>query len=109
MALEGIVQTIVFPDKASVWILALTYDESGVLVSPTNVKVSVTDPDGTLKVDEQIMTLYDSNTGIYEYFYHKGASSDVMASGQWTGEILVIDGTGATAVISSQNFAFSVE
>lgn len=109
MALEGIVQVIVFPDKASVWVLALIYDEDNALVDPTAVKVSITDPDDTLKVDEAAMTQYESTTGIYEYFYHTGTTSDPMDKGQWKGEILVIDGSGETAVISPQAFAFSVE
>jgi len=109
MVLEGIVQVIVFPDKATVWVLALVYDEDKKLVDPTAIKVYITDPDDVLKVDGEAMTKYESNTGIYEYFYHKGVDSDPMDEGQWRGEILVIDGTGITAVISPQKFAFSVE
>lgn len=109
MSLEGIAQVIVFPDKATVWILALIYDEDDALVDPTAVKVTIIDPDGTTKVDEGTMTKYDSTTGIYEYFYHKGEDSDPMAEGQWRGEILAIDGSGATAVISPQNFGFEVK
>jgi len=109
MALEGIVQVIVFPDKATVWILALVYDEDNKLVDPTAIKVSIIDPDNEVIIDEEAMTQYDSNTGIYEYFYHTGVDSDPMDKGQWRGEILVIDGTGITAVISPQKFAFEVK
>jgi len=109
MALEGIVQVIVFPDKASVWVLALIYDENKALVDPTAVKVSITDPSDEPKVDGEAMTQYESTTGIYEYFYHKGVDSDPMDEGQWRGEILVIDGTGETAIISPSKFAFEVK
>ena len=109
MALEGIVQVIVFPDKVTVWVLTLTYNENGVLVDPTSVKVSITDPDDTVKVDEAAMTKYNGNTGIYEYFYHKGESADPMDEGQWRGEVITIDGTSPNDVVSSQNFAFEVK
>lgn len=109
MALEGIVQIIVFPDKATVWILALIYNENDALVDPTAAKVSIIDPDDTVKVDEAAMTQYETTTGIYEYFYHKGESADPMDKGQWRGEVLVIDGTGEAAVISPTKFAFEVK
>ena len=109
MVLEGIVTLIVFPDKATVWILALVYDEDKALVDPTAIKVSIIDPDDTVIVDGEAMTKYESNTGIYEYFYHKGVDSDPMDEGQWKGEILVIDGAGITAVISPHKFAFEVK
>ena len=109
MALEGIVPIIVFPDKATVWILALVYNADKALVDPTTIKVSITDPSGEMIVDEETMTQYESTTGIYEYFYHAGTETDPMDQGQWKGEVLVIDGTEETAVISPINFAFSVK
>lgn len=109
MALGGIVQVIVFPDKATVWVLVLVYDEKKALVDPTAVKIYITDPDSTLQVDGEAMTQYESTTGMYEYFYHQGESSDPMAEGQWKGEVVVTDGTGGTAVISSSKFAFEVK
>ena len=109
MALEGIVPIIVFPDKATVWILALVYDENKALVDPTAIKVSITDPDDAVVVPEEAMTKYESTEGIYEYFYHAGVETDPMDKGQWKGEVLVIDGDDETAVISPINFAFSVK
>jgi len=108
MALEGIVQCIVFPDKATVWVLALIYDEDNALADPTAVKVSITDPDGETQVDEASMTQYETTTGIYEYYYHKGVASTAMAAGEWRGEVSTIDGSGETAVISVQPFSFKV-
>jgi len=108
MALEGIVEVKVFNDKASVWILALVYDADGALIDPTAAKVSIIDPDGTTQVDEASMTQYDSTTGIYEYFYHKGEDSDPMDEGEWRGELLIIDGSGATAIITVKKFSFTV-
>ncbi|HUS04141.1 MAG TPA: hypothetical protein VMY79_01220 [Dehalococcoidia bacterium] len=109
MALEGIVPIIVFPDKATVWVLALVYDEDKKLVDPTAIKVSITDPSGEVIIVEEAMTKYESTEGIYEYFYHAGVESEPMDKGQWKGEVLVIDGTEETAVISPINFAFSVK
>lgn len=110
MALEGVIKAIVFPDKASVWIIALIYDEDKALADPTSVKVSLSDPDGgTLILDKVSMTKYEATVGIYEYFYHKGDTSAAMALGQWTGEIMTIDGSGATAVVSVQPFSFEVK
>jgi hypothetical protein len=108
MALEGIIQAIVFPDKATIWVLALIYDENKALVDPTAVKISIIDPDDVTQVNEVSMTKYEDTTGIYEYFYHKGTAAAPMDTGQWRGEIITIDGVGESAVISPQSFAFEV-
>lgn len=106
--LEGLIEVHVFPNKATAWILAFIYNENGALADPTAVKVTVIDPAGTTKLDKGAMTKYESTTGIYEYFYHKGEASAVMDSGEWRGEILTIDGSGVDAVVSSKPFAFTV-
>lgn len=108
MALEGLVQITVFPDKATVWILAFIYDENGSLANSTAVKINISDPDNTLVVDEEEMTNYEGTTGVYEYYYHEGDSADPMDAGEWTGEILAIDGSGDEAKISPKSFAFTV-
>jgi hypothetical protein len=109
MALEGIVQVIVFPDKASVWVIALIYNEDNELTDPTQIVISIFDPDSKAQVDEEVMTQYKETEGIYEYFYHKGTSADPMDTGQWKGEIMTIDGEGDNAIISLQTFTFSVQ
>ena len=108
MALEGVVVQTSFVDRATVWILALIYDEDGTLVDPTSVKISIYDPDGTLIVDAASMTQYAATTGIYEYKYHMDASADAMTKGKWRILGDVIDGTGATAVISPFNSGWEV-
>lgn len=109
MALEGVQTITIFKDRATVWILALVYDADGDLTDPTAVKISIIDPDGTTQVDEASMTQYDSNTGIYEYYYHKGASEDAMTEGQWRIEGDVTDGTGDDTITSPFNSSFEVE
>ena len=47
-------------------------------------------------------------TGIYEYYYHMGASSLAMDTGRWRGEIAVVDGVTADAITSPGSFAFKV-
>ena len=108
MALEGIKVITSFPDRATVWILALIYNADGDLVDPTSIKISIYDPDGTLKVDAASMTQYAATTGIYEYKYHMDATADAMAKGKWRILGDVIDGTGATAVISPFHSGFEV-
>ena len=96
-----------FLSNWTVKIWAYIYDDDGALVDPTSVKVSVVDPDGETQVDEVAMT--PSATGIYYYYYHKGAGEDAMDAGHWRGEILVADGTGEDTVYSGQSFGFEVE
>ena len=47
-------------------------------------------------------------TGIYEYYYHMGASSLVMDTGRWRGEIAVVDGVDEDAITSPSSFSFKV-
>jgi hypothetical protein len=109
MALENVIVITSFPDNASVWILAFVYDVDGTLADPTAIKVSVIDPDGETQVEDASMTKYDSNTGIYEYTYHKGVDTDPMDEGEWRIEGEVIDGTGESAIISPFNGSFTVK
>ena len=108
MALKGVVTTKTFVDRATVWVLAHVYNADGDLVDPTSIKISIYDPDGTLKVDAASMTQYAATTGIYEYKYHMDATADAMAKGKWRILGDVIDGTGATAVISPFNSGWEV-
>jgi len=109
MALADVQVITKFLDNATVWVLAHIYDVDGALVDPTAIKITIIDPSAVTKVDDQAMTQYDSNTGIYEYYYHEGATADAMEAGQWRGRVDVIDGTGATAIISPQGFSFEVK
>lgn len=114
MALEGVVTITKFVDRATVWILVLVYDVTGALTDPTSIEISIYDPDGTKQLlddpnYEASMTQYSGETGIYEYYYHKGVDTDAMAAGKWRIEGDVIDGSGATAVITPFNSSFEVE
>jgi hypothetical protein len=109
MALEGVKVVKVFLDNATVWFLALVYNAAGSLADPTAVKITIIDPDGTTQVDAGSMTQYDSNTGIYEYKYHKGASPAAMDAGRWRGRIDITDGTGDDTVTSPYPFSFEVK
>ena len=109
MALEDVITIAIFVDRATVWILALVYNAAGNLTDPTAVKISIIDPDGTTQVNAASMTKYDSNTGIYEYYYHKGTTSDAMATGKWRIEGDVIDGVLTDAIITPFNSSFDVE
>lgn len=116
MALENVVVITEFIDKATVWFLAFIYNPTtGELDDPTAVKITIIDPDGNYaKVGETdingvAMTQYESETGIYEYYYHKGTTAVAMAQGEWRGRVDAIDGELTSAVFSPQSFSFRVK
>ena len=96
-----------FIDAASVRIITYVYNAAGKLEDATGLTIDIYDPDGTLTIDGVAMD--NQGTGIYDYYYHKGATSAAMASGRWRGIVLVTDGAGATAVISAGTFSFKVK
>jgi len=55
------------------------------------------------------MTKQDSTTGVYEYYYHKGADQDPMDKGEWRGLVLAADGTGINTIYSPGSFSFTVQ
>jgi len=93
-----------FIAKTTVRVLAYVYDDAGNLVDPTSIKVTITDPDGTKKVDGVAMTKGD--TGIYSYYYKTTTST---TKDWWTGEVEVIDGTGEAAKTSLGTFSFRIK
>lgn len=98
---------IEFIAKTTVRVIAYVYDDDGALVDPvTSIKVTITDPNGDVQVDEEAMTQQDSVTGVYEY-YHKTEAA--ATKGQWTGEVEVIDGSGAGAKTSMGTFEFRIK
>ena len=113
--LEDVIVVTSFPDRASVWILAFVYNQAtGALVDPTAVKIIIIDPDGTVQIPSEgngddDMTKYETETGIYEYFYHKGATADPMDEGEWRIEGSVIDGVLDDAIISPFHGSFTVK
>jgi len=99
-----------FVDKATVMVMVYVYDRADVLTEPTSVLVSIWDPDGGDPVvdESEIVVSGKVEDGIYEYYYHKDASAAAMKSGQWRGEVLVLDGVLTDAIISPGNFSFKV-
>lgn len=79
--------------------------ESGEVITDTGDGTSTT----TAAIASIPMTQYETETGIYEYYYHKGEDTDPMDSGEWRGRVDVRDGTGVAAIISPGNFSFTVE
>lgn len=75
-------------------------------VDPTAISITIVDPDGTTQVDDVAMD--KSATGIYYYDYHKGTTSDAMATGRWRGTVKVVEGTLTTAIILPSPFSFKV-
>ena len=93
-------------NSATVRIVAYVYNNAGKLVDATGLTIDIYDPDGTKQVDATAMD--NQSTGLYDYYYHKGAGEDAMGSGRWRGIVLVADGTGADTVYSPNAFAFKV-
>jgi hypothetical protein len=92
-------------DTVKVW--AYVYDTNDALADPDAITIDIYDPDSTQQVDGEAMT--KSDTGIYYYYYHKGASAEPMAKGRWRGTVIVTDGSGTGAVTSTQSFSFKVK
>lgn len=104
MAVE--VRTL-FAGEDTVEIWGYVRNHAGAWVDPTAITVDIIDPDGTVQVNDEAMTKDD--VGKYYYQYHQGASEAAMASGHWRGRVKVRDGSGDTAILSTQNFGFRVK
>lgn len=100
-----------FPDIATVRIVVYVKNDAGELVGPTKVLISIWDPDGGDPVVDgtDVVVTGKVETGIYEYYYHMDESADAMKSGQWRGQVAVIDGAGVEAVITPSSFSFRVK
>lgn len=100
------VDTIVeFIAGASPKIRSYVRDENGALVDPsTSIKITVTDPVGTVKVDAQAMTKFA--TGIYDYYVTTLSSSE---KGWWYGEVTVVDSVSGNPVTSKGVVGFELK
>jgi len=98
---------ISFTDRATVVVTTYVYNEKDILVDPSEVRLTLIDPNGEKQVDAQPMDRDD--TGIYVYYYHKGETTEPMLKGQWLGKVDVIDGSGAYAIITPADFSFMVK
>ena len=114
MALEHIETITKFLDKATVWILVLTFGYNATtkdyeLTDPTSIVIdTIYNPDNEAEETNKTMTQYASQTGVYEYLFHKGTATASLESGHWRGEGRVIDGVGADAIITTFSFSFDV-
>jgi uncharacterized protein YfaS (alpha-2-macroglobulin family) len=104
MALE-VITNFSAEDTVEIW--AYVKNQAGSYTDPTAITIDVIDPDGTVQTDDTAMT--KSSTGIYYYRYHVGATTAAMDKGNWRGRVKVTDGSGATAIITTQAFGFKVK
>ncbi|MBA7476035.1 hypothetical protein ES707_11410 [subsurface metagenome] len=111
----GIKVIMEFPDEATVRVIVYVYNDENVLTQPTAVKITIFEPsydpegeDPPIVNGEDIVVSGRVEDGIYEYYYHKGETSEPMEAGQWRGEVAVIDGGGTGAIISPGKFSFKV-
>lgn len=77
-------------ETVPIWVPVKDWDDN--YVTPTSVKVSVWDPDGTQKVTEQ--SAAEDETGRYVYYYP--LATDAML-GYWPMKGIITDGTGDAA------------
>ena len=108
----GIIVITEFSKTATVKIIAYIYDPAtDKLTTATEVMIDIYNPDGTRQLLDDPnydVAMSTSETGIYTYYYHKGASEDAMDTGRWRGVITVRDGAGGSAIFSPVNFSFKV-
>ncbi len=67
------------------------FDTDNNLTTPTSIVISVTNPDGTVKIDESTPT--NDSTGKYSYKYNIPSSPE---EGRWIVEWKVTDDTAVT-------------
>lgn len=102
MAIEVQVEFIA---KTTVRIIAYVYNDAGSLVAPsTSIKITITDPNGTIQVPGVVMTLVEA--GIYEYYYK---TTTATTKRWWHGEVVVIDGVAPDDKTSLGTFSFRIK
>jgi len=90
-------------DTVAIW--AYFKDWDGNYASPDQgVKVTLTDPDATDKVDDQAMS--ESETGKFVYYYTTDSDSVL---GWWRYKCTGQDGTGASAKYTVSNGSFELK
>jgi hypothetical protein len=95
----------VFQKGETVTVWAYIKNWAGTFIDPSSgVKITITNPSGTVKVTAQSMT--KSEVGKYAYYYNS-ATDDV--SGWWKVSTLAQDGSGETAKITITNSGFTLQ
>ncbi|MGA2669951.1 MAG: hypothetical protein ABSF21_00820 [Dehalococcoidia bacterium] len=103
MHIESIIQ---YTAKSSVRTIVSVFDDNDELVDPTSILITITDPNGLVKVTaEEIITSGKIAEGIYDHYYNTAADS---IKGWWHGIAEVIDGSGPTARTSMGNYSFEI-
>ena len=92
-------------DSPKIW--AYFFTEADALVDPTAFTIDIYNPTGTKLIDDAAMT--KSAVGKYYYQYHLATATAAMAKGQWRGRVMSVEGTGATAIVSTAAFSFKVK
>jgi hypothetical protein len=96
-----------FINLDTILIRAYIYSLAGALTNTNAVTIDIYNPAGIKVVDGAGMST--GGTGIYDYYYHKGASESPLLSGKYRGIIKARDGEGEDAVFSTGSFSFEVE
>jgi len=79
--------------------------ESGEAITDTGAGTSTT----TSTLERADMAQQDSETGHFEYLYHKGEDIGSMDAGDWHAKGVVIDGSGVNTVRTPFDAAFEVK
>ena len=96
-----------FLNVDTILVRAYIYSLSGTLVNTAAITIDIYSPSGTKVIDGAAMS--NTDTGIYDYYYHKGVSQNTLTSGKYRGVIKARDGESDDAVFSTGSFAFEVE
>ena len=83
------------------------YSLANALTNTDAVTLDIYNPSGNKVVDGAAMD--NTDTGIYDYYYHKGASESALTAGKYRGVIKARDGAGDDAVFSTGSYGFEVE
>lgn len=91
-----------FQRGETIEVYAEVKDQDGVYTDPTSgIYVTITNPSGTVKVDNVAMTKI--TTGKYQYYY-RSAADDVL--GWWQARGKSLDGSGATLITTITDGGF---
>ena len=90
-------ETRVFQRPETVPLHISTRSMAGSYLTPISVKITVTDPDGGIVVNDQVMALdteYTPSTGHYVYYYRPAVDAVL---GWYKVSVTIVDGVGPTA------------
>jgi len=97
-------ETRVFQYPETVPVHAEVKDWEGNFVNPTSIKVTVTNPAGTVVVDN--LDMASEGVGKFVYYYRPAVGAVL---GWYTAKALVVDGVGASAITTVVLAGFILE